>query len=291
MSDTPPIPSAPAVALLDAAASSAAKPSPRFRMVRANLPNLLHSILAYASPAGQHLDAAIRDHVERESCSADEAVRTVAHHQVITEWCAANPAAAASVVLCAIYLANGRIVAQEEVAPPELGPLRDGPATDEPREQVEAPADGAPVSIAGPSDAERVQQAARWTLAAILQKVGRRDQRNTGAISLAQSLAAKALRATGAISLPRSREVKTSVKGCNDDAIRDMAETLAEDALRAGAQFASFVKLSSEVPGAKAVFVASDEEAGVHVRARIDGTSMVIDYTITPLPTGDGDLD
>lgn len=127
MSDNPPIagPAPAAAALLDSAAHAAATAPPpeRFRLVRASLPNLLATLQSYTSPASQHLDAAFHTFAEgHKGASNDVALRTVPHFETLREWCAANPDDAARIVLCAVYLANGRYVAQEELAPPEPAP-------------------------------------------------------------------------------------------------------------------------------------------------------------------------
>jgi hypothetical protein len=116
MTDTP-NPSAKTADVLDAAVAKVAQPAPRFQMVHVNMPNLLHTLLLAAMPAGKHLDEAIK--LVAHTRPADEAVAAVGHYDVIRQWCAANPDEAAHVVLCAVYMANGRFVAQEELQPPE----------------------------------------------------------------------------------------------------------------------------------------------------------------------------
>ncbi|MFY9341221.1 MAG: hypothetical protein WAT39_01945 [Planctomycetota bacterium] len=105
----------------------------RFRMIRTSLPDLLATMRHYAGPANQVLDTAIKATADQQG--QEHAVRRTPHYDVLRAWCAEHPDEAARIVLCAIYIANGRYVAQEEIPPPA------------PPEAVQTPGD-APVAAA-----------------------------------------------------------------------------------------------------------------------------------------------
>jgi hypothetical protein len=98
----------------------------RRRMVPVSLPDLLHALRTYTAPANQHLDNILQERV-RGGEAAEQALVAVSHVDTMTEWCRDNPHAAACIVLCAVYLANGRHVAQEETRQP-LPEVIDEPA-------------------------------------------------------------------------------------------------------------------------------------------------------------------
>lgn len=90
-----------------------------YRLVRADLPSLLMTMHGYTSPANAYLDHRITMAKEQSlvEMAPQEAVRTTPHFEAIKEWTRANPDEAAKIVLCSVYLSNGRYVAQEEVEP------------------------------------------------------------------------------------------------------------------------------------------------------------------------------
>jgi hypothetical protein len=94
--------------------------APQFRMLRANLPNLLATLYGYTSPAAAALDEKFAQHRETHPSSTNP-VAEVPHFDAIRDWCAANPSDAARIVLCAVYLVSGRHVVQEQVDP-TVGP-------------------------------------------------------------------------------------------------------------------------------------------------------------------------
>jgi hypothetical protein len=95
---------------------------PGFRPVRAGFHELLHTLVAYSAPAGQHLDAVISRRATDAGLNAHDAVRDTPHFDAVTDWCREHPSDAARVVLCAIYLANSRFAVQEQLPPEELDP-------------------------------------------------------------------------------------------------------------------------------------------------------------------------
>ena len=117
-----------------------------------SLPQLLAASAAFASAPRQRLEQVLSARAAElggDSEAQKRAVREVGHHGVMIDWCRENAEAAATLVLCAVYLSQGRFVVQEAVpveGEPASGP-HEGAATDEPREAVEAPADGTPVTI------------------------------------------------------------------------------------------------------------------------------------------------
>lgn len=90
---------------------------PKSKLVRVGLADMLATVLSYATPANQALDAAFHEH--RKANPTGEPLRDVEHFEVIHAWCAANPREAARIVLAVVYLASGRFVAQESLPPPE----------------------------------------------------------------------------------------------------------------------------------------------------------------------------
>lgn len=104
----------------------AAEPAPpadqHFRMVRAGLPQLLGTLVAYAALPTQHLDDAIRSHHEHTGATPNDSVRDVPHFDTIEDWCREHPSDAARVVLCAVYLASGRFAVQDHAEPPAPAP-------------------------------------------------------------------------------------------------------------------------------------------------------------------------
>lgn len=112
----------------------------QLRMTRVGLPDLLANIQQLAAPAGAALDAAIAARAELlegdEREKQQRAVELTPHYVVVVAWCRENPERAAGVVLCGVYLAHGRFLAQEALVPvPESAPDPE-PAT------AEAPAEG-----------------------------------------------------------------------------------------------------------------------------------------------------
>ena len=97
-------------------AAPAAPPVPR--LVHASLPNIVATLVHYTSVPVRHLEQTFQKHLEANPGS--KPVLEVDHFAAVLEWCKANPEGAASVVLPAMYLANGRFVVQEAapVEPP-----------------------------------------------------------------------------------------------------------------------------------------------------------------------------
>jgi hypothetical protein len=93
----------------------------QLRMTRVGLPDLLANIQMLAAPAGETLDAAIAARAELlegdEQQKQQRAVEQTPHFDVLEAWCRENPKQAAGVVLCAVYLAHGRFIAQEAAVP------------------------------------------------------------------------------------------------------------------------------------------------------------------------------
>lgn len=93
----------------------------QLRMTRVGLPDLLANIQMLAAPAGEALDAAIAARAELLEgdvpAKQQLAVEQTPHFDVIEAWCRENPKQAAGVVVCAVYLAHGRFIAQEAVVP------------------------------------------------------------------------------------------------------------------------------------------------------------------------------
>lgn len=116
------LPATPATDILDdaaKAAAAAAQPTPRFRMVPADLPSLIAILADFTVAPNRHLDAAFRAAIDA-GVPQGNAIRDVSHHAALRDWVLANPDAAARIVQVAVYMANGRFVAQEEVpAAPE----------------------------------------------------------------------------------------------------------------------------------------------------------------------------
>lgn len=90
--------------------------TPQFHLVPANPANLLHTMVAYAAPATQCLNEAFRAKIEA-GAAPNDALRDTPHYDTIRDWCEQHPGDAARIVLCAVYLASGRFVVQEEVQP------------------------------------------------------------------------------------------------------------------------------------------------------------------------------
>jgi hypothetical protein len=122
----------------------AQSPALQFRLVRASFPELLHTLVTYTAPAGQHLDAVISKRATDAGLNAHDAVRDTPHFDAVTDWCREHPSDAARVVLCAIYLANGRFAVQEQMPPEELDPtpVLDQAATEAPAATAAAEPDG-----------------------------------------------------------------------------------------------------------------------------------------------------
>lgn len=82
-------------------------------ITRTELPNMVATLALFASPAGQALDKAIENRAKELDGDTKQAVETVPHLDVVTDWCRQNPELAARCVLTAVYIANGRFIVQE----------------------------------------------------------------------------------------------------------------------------------------------------------------------------------
>lgn len=109
MTENPPVETSPQ------AHAEAQGASPKTKLVRVGLAQLLATVINYTGPAGQALEAAMQAH--REQHPESDPVRDVPHFDVIEAWCSENFHEAARIVLAALYLAHGRFVAQEMAAP------------------------------------------------------------------------------------------------------------------------------------------------------------------------------
>jgi hypothetical protein len=135
---TPPTQSASAV--LDAAAQAAAQPQPTpppRRVIPFPLPDLLAALVSYSQAPLQHLAGELKKTGEAATAAGTdpkEATRNLSHFEAIRAWCAAHPEAAARIVICGAYLAEGSgkfIVQQEaaaEEAPADAPPAGEGGA-------------------------------------------------------------------------------------------------------------------------------------------------------------------
>ncbi len=133
MTETQEAPPADPHAQAEPQAAPAATPGPR--LVHASLPNIVATLVHYSSVPIRHLEQAFHKHLEANPGS--KPVLDVDHFAAVLEWCKANPEGAASVVLPAMYLANGRFVVQEAAPAEQPAAVPAAPAA--PAE----PADGA----------------------------------------------------------------------------------------------------------------------------------------------------
>jgi hypothetical protein len=138
----PPIAPAPAdaEAVLSQAATAAPQPQPTpppRRVIPFPLPDLLAALVSYSQPALQHLAGELKKAADAASAAGTdpkEATRNLSHFEAIRAWCAAHPEAAARIVICGAYLAEGSgkfIVQQEtaaEEAPADAPPAGEGGA-------------------------------------------------------------------------------------------------------------------------------------------------------------------
>jgi hypothetical protein len=118
--------------------------APRTKLLRVNMPQLLATLVNYTAPANIALNVAFEEH--RDAHPSGDAIADVLHFQAVEQWCHENPSDAARIVLCAVYLANGRFVAQEQMPPEEP----DSAATGEPQPEAEGQAQPAEGSAADP---------------------------------------------------------------------------------------------------------------------------------------------
>lgn len=126
-----------------------AAPDRRFRMVRAGFPELIGTLVAYAAPATQHLDEAIRSHHELTGADPNESVRDTPHFDTVEDWCKQHPSDAARIVLTAVYLASGRFAVQDLAEPPAPAP---NPTLDAAAAVAAAQATAAPAAAEPPTN-------------------------------------------------------------------------------------------------------------------------------------------